>query len=541
MSIKKQLPVFLVLIIVLMPLLATAQDFDGYALYNMMNSKTTYLIDKNGDVAYSWLCDTTCPYAVYLMDNGNLMRTCKYPHTQLNGAAVSGMIQEIGPNNQVVWEFVYSSSTYCSHHDIQPLPNGNVLLAAWEVKTASEAIQAGSKENEEIWPVHIVEVEQTGPEQGNIVWEWHIWDHLVQDYNPSKDNYGVVADHPELLDLNVPTSHMDPPGGNEWLHTNGIGYNAELDQITFSMRFISEVFVIDHSTTTAEAAGHTGGNSGMGGDILYRWGKPSNYDATGTQGITNAVHDAHWTPSAYPNGGYLMFFNNDGANGKACVDALETPLNGYVYDLTPGTAYEPATKTWRHVCRGDAWGQSAASRLPNGNTFVCLSGLFMYEVDSNDNLIWQYNKGPTKAYRYTSDFPGLIPLGLGTGLSRDTQTISATTGGSSNFTLLAGGDYGNRNYLMLGSITGTTPGTPLPGGMVTLPLNWDLFTSLVISLLNTSVFHNFTGTLDSEGSAAARLDLGPVPGSAGLSMSFAYALNAPWDYVSNPVSVDIVP
>ena len=122
-------------------------------------------------------------------------------------------------------------------------------------------------------PDHVIEVKPTGPSSGDIVWEWYVWDHLIQDYDPSQHNYGDVEEHPELIDINFGSYNAD------WIHTNSIDYNEEFDQILLSSRTFSEIWVIDHSTTTEEAAGHTGGNSGMGGDILYRWGNPHAYRA----------------------------------------------------------------------------------------------------------------------------------------------------------------------------------------------------------------------------------------------------------------------
>jgi hypothetical protein len=102
-------------------------------------------------------------------------------------------------------------------------------------------------------------------------------------------------------------------------------------------------------------------------------------------------------------------------------------------------------------------------------------------------------------------------------------------------------DNAKRNYILLGSVSGTEPGTPLPGGQVTLPLNWDIFTNLIIGLINSPVFYDFMKTLDTSGYSKAQLNLGPVPGAAGITMHFAYALNKPWDFVSNPVGIKIVP
>lgn len=136
----------------------------------------------------------------------------------------------------------------------------------------------------------------------------------------------------------------------------------------------------------------------------------------------------------------------------------------------------------------------------------------------------------------------LFAVSLNEPLSTSIDTISAGVGGSASLSLKAGPSNGSRNYILLGSVTGTAPGTPLPGGQVTLPLNWDIFTNLIIDLLNSPVFSNFTGKLDGTGAANAVFDtLGPIPGAAGITMHFAYALNNPWSFASNAVAIDIVP
>ena len=150
---------------------------------------------------------------------------------------------------------------------MRPLPNGNILLIAWHYVSREDAIAAGRKpdsiSDEGIFPDKIVEVKQTGPTTGEVVWEWNTWDHLIQDFDKSKDNYGNVAAHPELIDVNLsPRAHTD------WMHTNSVDYNPKLDQIMLCVRAFNEFWVIDHSTTTAQAAGHSGGRSGKGGDLL---------------------------------------------------------------------------------------------------------------------------------------------------------------------------------------------------------------------------------------------------------------------------------
>ncbi|MAO33042.1 MAG: hypothetical protein CL824_05995 [Crocinitomicaceae bacterium] len=404
-----------------------AQTFDGYALYNRQNNNNTYLIDKDGNIAHTWNCNVACNYTVLLKENGNIVRGGKYSNNQLNGAAIGGMVQEIDPNGSVVWEYVYSNSNHCQHHDIC-LIGDNVLLTAWEVKTANQVTAAGYSTNSDKWPTHFVELQPDGNGSASIVWEWHIWDHLIQDVDPNKPSYGNIADNPQLIDINMIQSQGGGPGGGpgggggDWFHVNGVDYNADLDQIAFSSRFASEIYVIDHSTSTAEAASHSGGNSGMGGDILYRWGNPSNYNTSGSQIIPDAVHDVRWIENdGRPNAGFLQVFNNEGAgNNQSTIDAIDatgSAGNGYTYNRTPGQAFEPTSYSWRYTCAYSAPGQSASNRMSNGNIFVNCSGGqggagIMYETDpTGNNIIWQYNGGgPAKAFRYECDYPGIITL-----------------------------------------------------------------------------------------------------------------------------------
>ena len=416
----------IIVLFTLLSIYCKSQNFNGFALYNAQGSNTTYLIDENQNIAHTWNLNTECNYTVLLKKNGNLVRGTKRNGNILGGAADAGRVQEIAPDGSIVWDYEYSTADYLSHHDIT-LIGDNVLLTAWEVKSVNELNNAGyDNATSEKWPTHFIELEPDGNGSANIVWEWHIWDHLCQDLDPNKPNYvSNISDHPELIDINMiqggGPGGGPGGGGGDWFHVNGVDYNEELDQIAFSSRFASEIYIIDHSTTSAEAAGHTGGNSGMGGDILYRWGNPSNYGMSGPQVIPSAVHDVRWiTNDGRPNGGFLQIFNNrGGGNNQSTVDGIETPLDpstGYNYLRTIGQPFAPTSYTTRYVCQFSANGQSASDRMSNGNIFVNASGGqggagVMYEVDSLGNLIWgPYAADSQKGFRYECDYPGIIAL-----------------------------------------------------------------------------------------------------------------------------------
>jgi hypothetical protein len=378
------------------------QTYNGYTLYSKIGNTKTYLIDMQKNIYHQWTTSGGTGYTCYLLPGGTLLRSTTYNGNILNGAAMTGTIQKYSYAGTLLWSYTHSASTYCLHHDIYPLPNGNVLAISYEVKSAAQVSAAGCSSNITMWPDKIIEIQPTGATTGTIVWEWHIWDHLVQQADPTKPNYGIVADHPELLNIN-----WQPL--KDWMHTNGLSYNPELDQITFSCHNLNEIFVIDHSTTTAEAAGHTGGNAGKGGDLLFRWGNPQSYGrGTSANKIFNVVHDAHWIPANCPNAGNLVAFNNKGGTGNTSrIDMIAPPHNGYNYNINAGAAYAPSTPTWSHSCLQSAQGQSNSQPLPNGNMLVCISTSgYIYEIDANQNLLWYFTAGASlpKAFRYTLDY-----------------------------------------------------------------------------------------------------------------------------------------
>ncbi|MEI7802355.1 MAG: aryl-sulfate sulfotransferase [Bacteroidota bacterium] len=371
---------------------------NGYVLFSPIGSTKTFLIDKCGKEVHEWNSNYRPGQAVYLLPNGNLLRAGNTNNTTFVSGGQGGIIEKIDWNGNVLWNYAISSDTECQHHDIKPLPNGNILAIVWESKTSAQAIAEGrdpSWLSTSLWSEKIIEIQPVGTDSANIVWEWHVWDHLVQDFDPAKNNYALVASHPELINLNFPGTGV---AQNDWLHANSIDYNQQLDQIVLSSHNFSEIWVIDHSTNTAQAASHSGGISGKGGDLLYRWGNPQTYDnGIPTDKKLFGQHNIHWITSGLPYAGDIMIFNN-GLNRPAgnfsSIDIISTPVDGSgnYNQIFP---YGPSALTWTYQATTPtdfyASNISGAQIFENGNVEICsgTNGTY-FEIDSAKNTIWKY-------------------------------------------------------------------------------------------------------------------------------------------------------
>lgn len=373
---------------------------NGYTLF--ANSRITYLIDNCGNLVNTWESNFVSNTSNYLLENGDLLRTARVAGS-FTGGGSAGRVELFNWDGDLLWSYNYATPEYHLHHDIEPLPNGNILILAWEAYTEAEAIEEGRNpgaiSNGGIWPEQIVEVEMVGTNEINIVWEWRAWDHLVQEHDNSKNNYGIVADHPELIDINYGEISGGFPGGNpDWIHANAIDYNPELDQIAISSRHFDEIWIIDHSTTTAEAAGHTGGNAGKGGDLLYRWGNPEVYQRGDDDDQTLwGQHNVTWIlEEDHPHYGKLLVFNNGlgrpGGNFSS-IDLWTPPMEGdYNYSIGNSAPFGPVEADWSYSEPGFySINISGVHALPGGNFFVCegTSGHF-FEVTLDGEVVWDY-------------------------------------------------------------------------------------------------------------------------------------------------------
>jgi uncharacterized protein (TIGR03437 family) len=372
----------------------------GYILMSPSHNTPTYLIDNNGQVINSWTVSSYQPNQMaYLLPNGHLLRSDSLPKSA--SSSLAGQFSEYDWQGNLVWRFAYSDSNYVLHHDFKRLPNGNVIVLAMETKTQAQALAAGFRPevlpNSSFRPDAVVEIQPILPSGGQIVWEWHVWDHLVQNYDSTKSNYGAPSAHPELVDPNVGYPQKI---ATDWNHMNAIDYNASLDQILLSVRNNSEVWVIDHSTTAAQAAGHTDGKYGKGGDLLYRWGNPAMYGAgRSADQVLYQQHDAQWIPPGLPGEGRIMAFNNGinriGGNYSSADEFGPTVDAGGNYPLASGAAWSPAKPDWTYFGTGSEQYYETTiggvQRLPNGNTIICYGAFgVIEEVTAAGELVWKY-------------------------------------------------------------------------------------------------------------------------------------------------------
>ncbi len=379
-------------------------SYEGLNLFFPRGAANVYLINNCGQIVHTWLDSSkTGPnQSAYLQNDGSIfMAKDSEPDTVLQFTTGNEKIEHRDWDNNLLWSFIYSASPAKPHHDFKVLPNGNILLIAWEVKTEQDALSSGRKQSllprNRIISEQIVEIEPTGKYSGEIVWEWHAWNHLIQNNDSSKKNYGEVKSHPELIDFNYKTYSTK----DDWLHINSIDYDKQRDLILLSISAFNEIWIIDHSTNSVEATSHRGGNFKKGGDLIWRWGNPEAYGmGDSTLKKLYFQHNAHWVKnevgSKTENNESIILFNNFYPDSASAV-CVVTPIFNTTSSLFEKRKdiFLPETYDWTYTTeqRSKMFSPigSSVQLLPNGNLLICVGKKgYAFEVAERKNIVWEY-------------------------------------------------------------------------------------------------------------------------------------------------------
>ena len=425
---------------------ADDRAFEGYTLvhdgaFGGQNANRIYLTDMNGETVHRWEPERYQPEGsvAYLLENGLLLRTVSSHHWLHSGnypVGSAGTVQLLDWDSNVVWEYEMDvPGKHVFHHDVDYMPNGNILAIAYTGFSPEEARSMGwdgvfPANADTVWFDKVVEL-QPNLDDGSteIVWQWNSWDHFVQDKFPGRANYGDVESAVGKIDINYLREGYVLFIGGQMHHVNSVDYHPELDQIVLSSAAYGELWFIDHSTTMAEAAGDSGGRYGRGGDLIYRWGNPfTTRSGTLDDATLFWQHDARWITEGLPGEGNLLVYNN-GTNRR--LDGTFDPELGMDFEnsytdllevrlpvLADGS-YEAGREpelvwSWNLDAGEDYFSpfMSGWDRMPNGNTiFVNGHNKQVIEVTPEGERVLDYivpeNGRKYRVYKYPVDYPGL--------------------------------------------------------------------------------------------------------------------------------------
>ena len=436
-----------------------SQTSSGYTLFGTRGK--SYLIDFEGHVVHTWNMGTNPRFT----EAGTLLDAVGGNPSDQN------TWKELDWSGNTVWQYTETRTNYHGHHDFTKIYNPKLgdstfLYIANKDLTAQQCLNAGCDPSNNYTGAQmdaLVEVDRSG----NVIWEWWFFYHVVQDIDPTKPTYGIIASTPGKIDLNI----RGNPVKSDWMHCNSLDYNEDLDLVVVNSVH-GEFYVIDHGNTFLpnNPAGSIALAATSTGDFLYRFGDPAKYDrgdppsvldnwekATAGHKQLGGSHDIQWIRPGLPGAGHFLVFNNSQNLFELSAQSGIVEVNPYLNSAgvntgsfvnPPDAGYNVVNspdpnlmKEKKNVSRQVVWRYSSknntsffstigssAQRLPNGNTLVCSmnDGHFFEVAPADTSIVWEYinpmtrdgikqiktdhyptYNGVFRAYRYAADHPAL--------------------------------------------------------------------------------------------------------------------------------------
>lgn len=371
----------------------------GYTLIPV--GSTTILTDESGKTVKSW---TKGGYNAYLTNSGTLL--CQ---TGSGNAPATGYASLVEMDGTTQKDNALTNSGL--HHGHWLMPNGH-WLGTVAVKINPKTALASAGYTGTMTSVWDERIQEWDPVSKTVVWEWKASDHTSG------------TNHPRKINSNKLFTSSDP------VHINSVVYDSARDLVVMSSHYFNELLVVDHSTTTAQAATSAGGKYGKGGDFLFRWGSTKNYGGTGSA-YSDVVHGGGVVQAGLPGAGnFTLFGNTDNSvkhsrwyeiTGKISDTGFVIGANGE-FEATLAFDFYSTSGTFESSGHY-GYGQ----RLANGNTFLTFTNSNkLIEIDASKNILDTITVassggggmmgmgGCIRAIRYPMGHPALVALGLST-------------------------------------------------------------------------------------------------------------------------------
>ena len=113
---------------------------EGMHLYTTMNQNsgtttfTSQLIDHEGNEINLWQHNRAPSSFPYLLPDSTLLYPSNAADPYFQVAASGGHITIYDWNGESLWDYIYSDSMRIQHHDVEPMPNGYILLLCYPMK-----------------------------------------------------------------------------------------------------------------------------------------------------------------------------------------------------------------------------------------------------------------------------------------------------------------------------------------------------------------------------------------------------------------------
>ena len=376
-----------------------AQIDDGLYLFSPVISLPednqvykTILMDTTNTIINEWSHDCSPSSTPYLQPDSTLLRPCKLDPPLFDEGGVGGLLQLIDWHGNIMWQANFSSENNLQHHDIEPLANGNILLLLWERKNQAQVLSKGKiNHTGELWVEKIIEIDPLENNTYDTIWEWSLWDYLIQDVDSSLSNFMTISDNPQYFNINYLQTSNEGPGppqlsNPDFLHVNAIDYNEQLHQISFSSRKSNEIYIINHFSDTEQQNQRNTG-------LIYRWGNTSVYNqGNASNQFLYAPHGVNFISNdqiAIFNNG----FNRPGGNYSS-VEVITLPaLHNSQYSIDNSGIYPP-NQTFSTFNLNEEYytsSQGGAFKLDNGNILVTISNMKkILEVNTFGNIVYEY-------------------------------------------------------------------------------------------------------------------------------------------------------